>query len=759
MERRCIAGSLFGHASLSPVCVRMADMTTREPALTWRSGLVALFMVLLWTFGCCYLAVYETLYSTQLLMVLGFAAILTVFLLHFTTLFLISQVLLWGGTYALMLMHTGPETRELVIHGILRSLLVAVPMIALGVWLKLRPLRRGELVIVYAAVLIAIPWCICIKSVMESSVANLFELQQRSEPQMYSWARELPWWAPTVPPDGPPGTDPPADSATTEAVRGFLQGNGGNVPWGMWAKPMLYWAAMCLSYEAMLMGLLLLLRKRWIEHERLPFVWSQPALEVLGGHLDDRRGRRRHWLLFAVGVGICLPAILYVGPSGEPLSNWTMVPWAGEEGIRGGVDLTELNLIPGVPLRLMWGPLVLAVLLLFPVDVLMTTALTFILVNLLLPGIMRSMEMQVGPTILSNFVKWGLRFGGCVGLVFWSIFFALWDWLRARGQGIASTSRKRDVLRSLPYLALLTVGLFGFIALGSYATTTVQMLILTGLVIVYAVAQVRQRAEGQLLTYDNNIASHQLTGIQRDFLGDHYSLASRDPNLNVTGSSWATHWMQWGFAGQLKSFGPHNMLLEAFKVGHELKVHARDVGLAVALAMLIVVLLTPPLYLQMIYSYGFENSYQGSLTSWASFTQWSERAAAYGIHSTSKVFWKPGTTFMSQYANIFRTLAGVLIIGLLFVLRREYPRFPFSPVGVVLGAEVWTSITVPFSPYQIWFSFLIAWILKALIFRWLGVRSYREKIQPGVIMLLCGMIFAMMMYLCRYAALGLGHLK
>ncbi len=735
-------------------------------ALTWRSASIALLLVAFWVLGACFMAVQNALHTHQLLMVLGFGAILTIFLLQFPTVFLVSVVVLWGGTFVMMVLGAGPADKARVLGGIVNSLVVAIPMLALAVWVKLRPLRRPELVIVYACVLIAIPWCVCIKAVLESSTANLFELQRNNEPQLYAWAKELPWWGPTLPATAPSGDDaaaaPTAEMDSRAAIDGFTRGNGGRVPWKLWRRPILYWTSMCLAYEAMIMGILLLFRRRLIEYERLPFVWSQPALEILRMP-EQKAGHRRRWLMFAIGLGICLPAVLAVGPTGQPLINWQMPPWVGSEGIRGGFDLTELNLLAKTQLKLWWGPLVLTILLLFPVDVLMTTALTFILMNLLLPGIMRSAGLQVGPQRLAEFTKWGLRFGGCAGLLLWTTVFAIVDWVRAPKNNVPKADRAGDIPTVVP-VCLAVGGLVAFVLLGCYATTIIQMLFLTGFVIIYTFAQTRQRAEGMPLTYDNNIASHQMVTIQRDYLGDHYNLAVNDPNKAVTGSSWAAHWMQWGFAGQLKSFGPHNMLLEAFKVAHELKVHARTVAKAILLTMLIVAAVTPMLYIKLMYIYGFENSFQGNLTTRDSFTQWSNRSARYGLDSTSNFYRIPTSKtglagWYETYRNVINGVVGILIIGGLFYLRREYPRFPLSPVGVVLGAEVFASRLMPFSPENIWFTFLIAWIAKSLIFRWLGVRSFREKVQPALVMILCGMIFAIMMYVCRYVALGLGSLK
>ena len=769
----------------------------QERALTCRSALIALVMVLLWTAGCCMMTSYGSVHTHQMLMVLGFGAILTVFLLQFPRLFFVSLVVVWGGGFILSRLGASPEEYGRITDGYLRSLLVVLPLMALALWLRRRRLGRGELVVIYACVVIAIPWCISIKACIESSTANLFEMQRNSEKQMYAWARELPWWGPTVPPrlraagEEPPkpkepatqpATQPasapaeaqeptpparpeqklsPEDLETIKAVKGFTQGNGGKVPWRLWWRPMLFWSTMCLAFEAMLMGLLLMFRKRWIQHERLPFVWSYPAIMLIRGAEKFMTPRRR-WVTFAIGLGICLPGIILVDTSGQGISNWSVPPWVGDEGIRGGFDLTAYNILPGTNLRLFWGPMVLALFLLFPLDVLMTTALTFILISILLPGLMLKFGLQVGPAQLGEFTKWGLRFGGCLGLLFWGVWFnrrTIWGYLRSLWGGGPTDPESDDELPRWFITCIFLGGVAGFIAMGAYATTLIQMVLLTALILIYAFAQVRQRIEGMPMIYDNNIGSHQMVSIQYSYLRDHYVWATRH-GLPVTGSSWATHWMQWGFDGQLKSFGPHNMLLEAFKVAHELKVHARPVAIAILITMLLVAAVTPLLYVKLMYFYGFENSYQGALTTWASFTQWSERSASYGRHSTSRVFDIPADNFYERNRTFFNMFYGVALIGLLFYLRREYPRFPVSPIGVVIAAEYWSlGHGMPFSAEYVWFTFLLAGTAKGLIFRWVGVRSFREKIQPAVIMILCGMIFGIMIHVFRRAAHLQGIIK
>jgi len=757
-------------------------MEPKQPAkaraMTMRSLGIGLLIGLLWTVAVCFITAAYAVRTQHVLLIAGFGAILTVFLLRFPLFFMILTVALLIVTSGYMYAGASPDDYSILTGGILRSLIAIVPMLLLALWVYLRPLRRRELVVVYACVIIAIPWAVCMRAAIESSVANLFEVQRDSEPNLYRWARALPWWAPSIQADlldEPPADAPEAEKArvrainekrekdaalqTTRIINGFARGSPDGVPWRHWIKPVAYWTGMCLCWQGMLMGLLMMFRKRFIEHERLPFIYAQPAVEIIKGPETARRPSL-HWILFAIGLGLCLPSVIFMSPTGESLSSWGCLPWAGNEGmagVRAGVDLTELNLLPGTPVKLFWGPMVLALFLLFPVDVLMTTALTYILLGILLPGLMRSFGINVGPKLLGEFVKNGLRFGGGVGLIVWSLWFnrkTLWGYARSLWGGGPADDASRDEIGRRRILIIFVVGLVGFITLGCYATNLVEMSILTGLVLVYSFSQVRLRIEGLPMSYDNNFGSHQMVSIQRDFLGTHFGVASQDPNATVTGDGWATHWYQWGFNGQMKSLGPHNMLLEAFKVAHELRVNARDVAKAVLITMLLVAVVTPVLFITVMHAYGFETNFTGKLTTWHDFMQWSERAASYGIHSTSQVFMFKGETGYAKYKSIFHLFYGIGIIGILFYLRREYPRFPFSPVGVVIAAEFfYGSRGMPVSADHVWFSYLVVWIAKLLIFRWLGVRYFRERIVPAAIMLLCGMIFGMTIYIFRHIGL------
>ncbi len=509
----------------------------------------------------------------------------------------------------------------------------------------------------------------------------------------------------------------PRWEALDKAVEGFSRGSpDGAVPWGLWWRPLLYWAGMCGSYIAMLFGLLLMFRRRWIEHERLPFPWALPALSVIQGEAVGRR----QWIAWLIGLGLCVPGIIYAGLQVGAIAPIPMLPWSGHQGtIFGGYDLSSLGLLYKTALYFYWCPFILAMYLLMPTDVLLTIALTYVLSALLGQSLLLSMGMDIGKTVLDAFRGWGIRSGGCAGLLIWGLYFnrkTIWTYLKGLvGAGRPTHPDQKDELGRGLVAGIFLAGLAGFLLLGCYSTSWPMMLFLAFWVLAYAFAQVRQRAEGMLFTYENNVTSHQLVSLQRDVLHDHPNLVGNPnyPDAVATGNAWGVHWMAWAFAGQLKTFGPQNMLMEIFKIAHEVRANIRQIGLAVLLAVVVVALLTPPLYVKLIYLYGFENTYQEGWAPYNSFTQWSERACSYGIHSVSRVYINPGAGnwFMVYQAPIWM-LVGISVVGVLTYLRREYVWFPFSPVGFVLAGEVVGTRVMYYTPDYMWFTILLAWIIK-----------------------------------------------
>ncbi|MEE3257841.1 MAG: DUF6785 family protein [Candidatus Latescibacterota bacterium] len=91
-----------------------------------------------------------------------------------------------------------------------------------------------------------------------------------------------------------------------DAIWGFYEGDPmGSVPWEIWAAPLLYWAIFGLALFLAMACLMVIIRRQWVEHERLAYPMVQLPLAMIA---DDGRGRAIKplfrsglmWLGFAV---------------------------------------------------------------------------------------------------------------------------------------------------------------------------------------------------------------------------------------------------------------------------------------------------------------------------------------------------------------------------------------------------------------------------------------------------------------------------
>jgi len=74
-----------------------------------------------------------------------------------------------------------------------------------------------------------------------------------------------------------------------DALRDFFEGlpQGQPVPWGVWAEPLFYWCLFIVAVYWASLCLMVILRRQWLEHEKLLYPLAQVPLEMLR---DDERG-------------------------------------------------------------------------------------------------------------------------------------------------------------------------------------------------------------------------------------------------------------------------------------------------------------------------------------------------------------------------------------------------------------------------------------------------------------------------------------
>ena len=76
-----------------------------------------------------------------------------------------------------------------------------------------------------------------------------------------------------------------------EAIQGFYEGDPeGGVPWDAWIEPVLWWCLLILAVYWVSICLMVIVRRQWMEHERLPYPLVQVPLALI--EEEDRQGRR-----------------------------------------------------------------------------------------------------------------------------------------------------------------------------------------------------------------------------------------------------------------------------------------------------------------------------------------------------------------------------------------------------------------------------------------------------------------------------------
>ena len=67
-----------------------------------------------------------------------------------------------------------------------------------------------------------------------------------------------------------------------EAIKSFFEGlpTGGSVPWAAWLVPMLAWGSFIIAIYLMMIACMVLVRRQWVEHERLAFPLVQLPMEM-----------------------------------------------------------------------------------------------------------------------------------------------------------------------------------------------------------------------------------------------------------------------------------------------------------------------------------------------------------------------------------------------------------------------------------------------------------------------------------------------
>jgi hypothetical protein len=137
-------------------------------------------------------------------------------------------------------------------------------------------LRRSELLVVY--IMLVTASALPTMGLCEILVANITSLTYYATPENE--------WATLIQPHAPEWIGPQSPMA----VKWFYEGapRGADVPWVAWVQPLAIWAVPLTALYLVMISSMVILRRQWVERERLIFPIVQVPVEMTRSDEDDR---------------------------------------------------------------------------------------------------------------------------------------------------------------------------------------------------------------------------------------------------------------------------------------------------------------------------------------------------------------------------------------------------------------------------------------------------------------------------------------
>ncbi|MEW6357796.1 MAG: DUF6785 family protein [Planctomycetota bacterium] len=179
--------------------------------------------------------------------------------------------------YCVLIMKNAGLTSDYITAGAVMLFFVLVVMLnpLLKLFCPRHALSAAELVLIYVMMIIAsaIPtWGL---------VTNMFHILTRP----FYYASPENDWENLFIPQIPAWLAPHAPHVSRWFYEGLPAGE--SIPWGEWAIPLFWWTTQMMAIYLVMIAAMVIMRKQWVEHERLAFPIIQPPLEMLRGNDEN----------------------------------------------------------------------------------------------------------------------------------------------------------------------------------------------------------------------------------------------------------------------------------------------------------------------------------------------------------------------------------------------------------------------------------------------------------------------------------------
>jgi hypothetical protein len=469
------------------------------------------------------------------------------------------------------------------------------------------------------------------------------------------------------------------------ASRLFFEGGDAAIPWGLWARPLLLWSAYTIALLWAMTCICLLLRRQWIERERLMFPLVQLPLELLRPASTRHDGARGVLLL-----GVAIPFLIH-GVNGLHLyfPSVPSIPLFYDAG-------TYLVEKPWDVLRPLWVILhfsAVGFVFLLPID-LSLSLWAFYFVFHAQSLLLVVTGLPLGRS--TGYATRGFAAYQMAGGILLIAALALWRARRSLREQLHAAMRPPDDEDGPLSSRGAYLGLLGSAALLAVATTVAGAPVglavwFVGVFLVTTIAMTRMVGEGGLLF------------IQTPFRPTDLLVPFAGGRVLGAGAATVLAYPEMLFAFDVRA-SPMPSVMDSLKLLDSSTLRRRGF-LAPVLAACAVTMVVSACAVLVI---GYHNG-AGTVSGW------------FGVGAPQLPFRRLVEQLTNppdpdHYSAAWMGVGAIVVSGL-HMLRARFLWFPFHPIGYAMGPS-WPMI-------QLWFSTFLGWAFKYIALRGGGLRAFR----------------------------------
>ena len=487
--------------------------------------------------------------------------------------------------------------------------------------------------------------------------------------------------------------------ADLEAIRDFYEGVGRDapIPWDAWLVPLGRWLAFYAAFYLVLICLMNILRRQWVDNERLAYPLAQVPLAMIQGAEESRLApffrNRLVWL------GLAIPFVL---GSLEALHHYF-------SSVPAPVLRTRLSLLQQmVVLRLNINFLMLGFAYLIGVQ-LSFSLWIFYLLHALQEGLLQRLHLHHTAELgaWSNAGMGHQMIGACAVLVVYGLWTARAH-LAEVGRRFLRPEKDEGEMASYRFsvvgLVLGTAGMVVWLWQSGLPVWAAALVVVVALGLLVALTRIIAEAGTPTITSGMVPAGFTISAVGVPALGA--------PGVVALGYTFV-----WFNDLLVFMSAP---LANSLRLGSELAGDRRRLLWGMAAAMLISLVLSTWYTLRLAYTHGAVNLHQQYFSTFAA--EPSKFAAQQLLHPTGP-----------DAIGWLWTGGGALLMGALIGARNYWAWWPLHPLGFA-ASMAWVM-------NHIWFAIFLAWFVKVLVLRFGGAALYHKTV-PFFLGLALGQIVA-----------------